>query len=253
MQARAVAFIPARSGSKRVPDKNIRPLAGHPLLAYSIRAAVDSGVFDAVICATDSEAYAHIARYYGAEVPVLRSAEISGDTSPDIEWVAWMLRELQAAGREYEIFSILRPTSPFRQPETVRRAWEIFLGDPRADSLRAVEKCRQHPGKMWIIRGGRMVPLLPFSNGSTPWHSSQYAALPEIYVQDASLEIAWTRVPLEQHSIAGETIVPFVSRGYEGFDINDPEDWWLAERLLGADDRYLPKIELPPYSLRETI
>ncbi len=248
---RAVAFIPARSGSKRVPDKNIRPLGGHPLLAYTVRAAIDSRVFDAVICATDSELYAEVARHYGAEVPWLRSAEISGDKSPDIEWVVWMLRKLQDTGRDFDVFSILRPTSPFRQPETIRRAWEAFVSDPRADSLRAIEKCRQHPGKMWVIRGQRMLPLIPFSNGTTPWHSSQYAALPEIYVQDASLEIAWTRIPLEQNSIAGEAIIPFVSQGHEGYDINEPEDWWLAERMLDNGEATLPVITSPAFSVKD--
>ena len=89
-----VAFVPARSGSKRVPNKNIRPLQGHPMISYTIRAALDSGVFDAVICATDSEEYRDIALHYGAEVPFLRPAEISGDKSPDIDWVVWMLRAL---------------------------------------------------------------------------------------------------------------------------------------------------------------
>jgi N-acylneuraminate cytidylyltransferase len=248
---RAVAFIPARSGSKRVPDKNIRPLGGHPLLAYTVRAAIDSGVFDAVICATDSELYAEVARHYGAEVPWLRSAEISGDRSPDIEWVVWMLRKLQDAGRDFDVFSILRPTSPFRQPETIRRAWAAFVSDPRADSLRAIEKCGQHPGKMWVIRGQRMLPLIPFSNGTTPWHSSQYAALPEIYVQDASLEIAWTRIPLEQNSIAGEAIIPFVSQGHEGYDINEPKDWWLAERMLDNEEATLPVIKSPAFSVKD--
>jgi len=253
MQTSVVAFIPARSGSKRVPHKNVRLLAGHPLLAYTIRAAIDSGVYDAVICATDSEVYAKVARYYGAEVPFLRSDEISGDKSPDIEWVVWMLQMLKAAGREFDIFSILRPTSPFRQPETIRRAWKMFQDDPHADSLRAIEKCAQHPGKMWVIRGGRMLPLLPFSNGTTPWHSSQYVALPKIFVQDASLEIAWTRVPLEQKSIAGESIIPFVSKGYEGFDINELEDWWLAERLLDVREVGLPQIELSPLIIQESL
>ena len=87
MSSKSVAFIPARSGSKRVPNKNIKLLGGHPMLAYTIQAAVDSGIFDAVICATDSEQYADIARHYGAEVPFLRSAAISGDKSPDVEWV----------------------------------------------------------------------------------------------------------------------------------------------------------------------
>lgn len=244
MPLRAVAFIPARSGSKRVPDKNVRPLAGHPLLAYSIRAALDSGVFDAVICATDSERYARIARHYGAEVPFLRDASISGDKSPDVDWVVWMLQRLLEAGRDYPVYSILRPTSPFRLPETIRRAWDRFSGDARADSLRAVEKCRQHPGKMWVLRGDRMLPLLPFTLDGTPWHSSQYAALPPVYAQDASLEIAWSRVPLAQHSIAGEAIIPFVSQGYEGFDINEPEDWWMAERLLETGAAVLPEVRV---------
>ena len=251
MKPRTVAFIPARAGSKRVKDKNIRPLSGHPMLAYSIRAAIDSGVFDAVICATDSERYADVARHYGSEVPFLRSAAISGDKSPDIEWVVWMLKSLKESGRDFEVFSILRPTNPFRQPETIRRAWSMFIEDPGADSLRAIAKCKQHPGKMWVLRGMRMLPLLPYTNSSTPWHSSQYDALPEIYAQDASLEIAWSRVPLEQNSIAGEAIIPFISHGLEGFDINNPEDWWMAERLLATREATLPAIRLPPYKLVE--
>ena len=247
MKPKSVAFIPARSGSKRVPDKNIKLLNGHPMLAYSVRAAIDSKVFDAVICATDSELYAEIARYYGAEVPFLRSPDISGDKSPDIDWVTWMLKELSEAGRNFDIFSILRPTSPFRVPRTVQLAWDLFINDTGADSLRAIEKCKQHPGKMWVIRGKRMLPVLPYTNGITPWHSSQYAALPEVYAQDASLEIAWSRVALEQKSIAGESIIPFVSQGYEGFDINEPEDWWIAERLVATQKAATPFIALPPY------
>lgn len=251
MKLRAVAFIPARSGSKRVPNKNVRLLSGHPMLAYTVRAAIDSGVFDAVICATDSEIYADVARHYGAEVPFLRSAEISGDKSPDIEWVVWMLNMLKQSGREFEIFSILRPTSPFRMPDTIQRAWKMFVEDSAADSLRAIEKCKQHPGKMWVIRGKRMLPVLPFVNGATPWHSSQYAALPEIYAQDASLEIAWSRVPLKSGSIAGEAIIPFISEGLEGFDINEPEDWWMAEGLLATGEAKLPVISQIPCKLTE--
>lgn len=247
MAPKAVALIPARAGSKRVANKNIRPLAGHPMMAYSIRAAIDSGVFASVICATDSADYADIARYYGAEVPALRPDDMSGDKSADIEWIRWILDLLDQRGDAFDVFSILRPTSPFRRAETIRRAWEKFLANPGADSLRAVEKCRQHPGKMWVIRGDRMLPLMPFSNGSTPWHSSQYAALPEIYAQDASLEIAWSRVAKEGDSIAGEAIIPFVSEGLDGFDINQPEDWLLAEQYVTSGAVALQPIDLPPY------
>ena len=251
MKPKSVAFIPARSGSKRVPDKNIKFLNSHPMLAYTVRAAIDSCVFDSVICATDSELYADIARHYGAEVPFLRPDDISGDKSPDIEWVVWMLKALKAVSRDYEVFSILRPTSPFRFPQTIQRAWDIFIHDRGADSLRAIEKCKQHPGKMWVIRGKRMLPLLPYTNGTTPWHSCQYAALPEIYAQDASLEMAWSRIALEQNSIAGESIIPFVSQGLEGFDINELEDWWIAERLVAEKMAVLPSILIPPYTLIE--
>ncbi len=247
MGPKAVALIPARAGSKRVANKNIRPLAGHPMMAYSIRAAIDSGVFASVICATDSAEYADIARYYGAEVPALRPEDMSGDKSADIEWIRWILDLLDQRGGVFDVFSILRPTSPFRRAETIRRAWDKFLANPGADSLRAVEKCRQHPGKMWVIRGDRMLPLMPFSNGSTPWHSSQYAALPEIYAQDASLEIAWSRVAKEGDSIAGEAIIPFVSEGLDGFDINQPEDWLLAEQYVTSGAVTLQPIPLSPY------
>lgn len=251
MKPKSVAFIPARSGSKRVPNKNIKPLAGHPMLAYTVRAAIDSGVFDAVICATDSQPYADIAKHYGAEVPFLRSSEISGDKSPDIEWVVWMLQQLKARGRDYEVFSILRPTSPFRLPETIQRAWQAFNEDPSADSLRAIEKCKQHPGKMWVVRGKRMLPIMPFTLNGTPWHSSQYAALPEIYAQDASLEIAWSRIALAQNTIAGEAIIPFISQGLEGFDINEPEDWLLAEYYLAHGQARLPVIAHEPCQINK--
>ena len=237
-----VAFIPARSGSKRIPHKNIKSLGGHPMLAYSIRAAIESKIFDSVICATDSEEYAQIALKYGAEVPFLRSQTISDDKSPDIEWVSWMLTELASRGRQYDIFSILRPTSPFRQAQTIQRAWGMFEANLEADSLRAIEMCRQHPGKMWVISDKRMLPLMPFKIGSTPWHSSQYAGLPEVYVQDASLEIAWVKTALVKKTIAGESIIPFVSQGYEGFDINEIEDFWVAEKLIENNLAKLPTV-----------
>lgn len=248
---KTVAFIPARSGSKRVPHKNIRPLAGHPVLAYSVRAAIDSGVFSTVICATDSELYAEVARHYGAEVPVLRSSEISGDKSPDIEWVDWMLATLRERGQDFDAFSILRPTSPFRKPATIRRAWEAFSRAEGADSLRAVEKCKQHPGKMWVVRGARMTPLMPLSPPEQPWHSSQYASLPDVYVQNASLEIAWTRVVRDGRTIAGQVLVPFLTTEEEGLDVNDEFDWWRAERMLDTGSATLPTINLTPWNLEK--
>jgi CMP-N,N'-diacetyllegionaminic acid synthase len=242
-----IGLIPARAGSKRVPDKNIRPLAGHPVIAYTIAAALQSEIFTAVVVSTDSEPYADIARYYGAEVPFLRPAEIAGDQSPDIEWIEYTLKRLRQEGRAYDCFSILRPTSPFRQAETIRRAWQEFLAEEGVDSLRAVEKCKQHPGKMWVIRGKRMLPLLPLSPPEQPWHSSQYPSLPEVYAQNASLEIARSRVVFEGRTIAGHVLMPFLTEGYEGFDVNQPYDWRLAEELVQTGQTTLPQVSQAPY------
>lgn len=245
-----VALIPARSGSKRVPGKNIRPLAGHPLIAYSIASAVESGIFSQVVVSTDSEEIADITRYYGAETPFLRPAEYSGDASPDIEFVEHALATLREQGREYECFSILRATSPFRKAETIRRAWKEFLSQNGVDSLRAVERCAQHPCKMWVVRGSRMMPLIPFGPAEQPWHSSQYPTLPEVYVQNASLEIAWSRVVFEGRTIAGNVLMPFMTHGDEGLDVNTEYDWMLAELMVERGDATLPPVPVAHFKPR---
>jgi N-acylneuraminate cytidylyltransferase len=240
-------LIPARQGSKRVPGKNVRALGGHPVIAYTIAPALESGVFESVIVSTDSEEIAAIARHYGADVPFLRPPQFAGDTSPDIEWLDYTLRELERAGRQWDCFSLLRPTSPFRTAATIRRAWLRFIGQEGVDSLRAVEKCAQHPGKMWIVNGDRMTPLLPSAPGTQPSHSTPYQALPPVYVQNASLEIAWTRVVFEGRTIAGDVLVPFLTEGFEGFDINDPHDWMIAERLIADGTAVLPPVPRVPH------
>ena len=246
-----VALVPARAGSKRVPNKNIRSLAGHPLIAYTISAALQSEIFRDVIFSTDSSYYGDIARYYGAEVPFLRPSKYAGDLSPDIEWVEHTLKRLQDEERTYDCFSILRPTSPFRLPKTIKRAWRAFLAEKGVDSLRAVEKCREHPGKMWIVRGTRMTPLLPLGPPQQPWYSSQYHSLPEVYVQNASLEIAWSRVVFESRTIAGHVLMPFFTKDYEGFDLNSDYDWNIAEQLVRSGQARLPSILQAPYPLEE--
>jgi N-acylneuraminate cytidylyltransferase len=231
----AVALVPARAGSTRVPGKNIAPLAGHPLIAYSIAAARDSGLFTSVLVSTDSEEIADVARRYGAEVPGLRPAAMAGARSPDIEWVRHVM-----AGRDEALFSILRPTSPFRTADTIRRAWDALHAVPGADSVRAIRPVKEHPGKMWRIEGDVMVPLLPQAPGEVPTHSRQFADLPEVFVQDSSLEIAWSRI-VADGEIAGQRVVPFRTTGLEGLSIDYPEDLEEAERHAAL----LPRIEVP--------
>ena len=150
-------------------------------------------------------------------------------------------------GRQWDCFSLLRPTSPFRTAATIRRASARFIAQDGVDSLRAVEKCAQHPGKMWVLDGDRMVPVLPSGSDGQPWHSTPYQALPPVFVQNASLEIAWTRVVFEGRTIAGSVLAPFLTEGYEGFDINDPHDWMVAERLIADGEVEPPPVPQVPY------
>ena len=242
----AVAFVPARSGSERVPHKNVRPLAGHPLLAYAIATAVQSDRFERVVVSTDSDEIADVARWYGADVPFLRPAEYATATSPDIEWLLYTLEHLD---ERFELFALVRATNPFRGPDVVRRGLEQLLATPEADSIRAVERVKQHPGKMWLLSGdGRtMSPLLDQSELDVAWHAGQYQALPPVYSQNSALEIAWTRVVTETGTREGSVLAPFLTQGLEGFNVDDEDDWEQAARLVASGEATLPEVGRPPY------
>jgi CMP-N,N'-diacetyllegionaminic acid synthase len=242
----AIALIGARAGSERVPGKNIRPLAGHPLLAYAIATARQTGVFERVLVSTDSEETAAIARHYGADVPFLRPAELATSTSPDVEWITWTLERLP---EQYDLFAIVRATNPFRGPDVIRRGLEQLLATPEADSIRAVELVKQHPGKMWTLTedGRTMTPLLDQTHLEVTWYAGQYQALPRVYVQNSALEIAWTRVVTETRTREGRVLAPFLTQGYEGFNVDDEDDWERAESLVAGGRVRLPAVDADPY------
>jgi CMP-N,N'-diacetyllegionaminic acid synthase len=246
----AIALIPARSGSQRVLDKNVRPLAGHPLLAYAVAAARQAGVFQRVVCSTDSGKIAEVAQRYGADVPFLRPAEFATSTSPDIEWLAYTLKEL---GEHYDLFAIVRATNPFRGPDAFLRGMRQLLATPEADSIRAIELVKQHPGKMWVVEGKTMRPLLEQGHLDVAWHAGQYPALPEVYVQNSALEIAWSRVVSQTGTREGRVVAPFLTRNHEGFNIDDEDDWDRARALVDAGEATLPDVDrLPrPYPAAE--
>lgn len=153
--ADVVAIIPARSGSKGVIDKNIKLLSGRPLLAYSIAAALLSKSIDRVIVSTDSEHYAHIAREYGAEVPFLRPAEISGDTSTDYDVVRHLLDwMIENEGHIPKYLVHLRPTTPLRDPACIEKAIECISHDNYATALRSSHEMIQSSYKTVEIEGG---------------------------------------------------------------------------------------------------
>jgi CMP-N,N'-diacetyllegionaminic acid synthase len=248
--AAAVCLIPARSGSKRLPHKNVMEIEGHPLIAYAIRAAIESEVFDRVVVSTDSAEYAEIAVHYGAEVPFLRPKEFASDTSRDFDWIFHLLSELNRHGSGFEMFSILRPTSPFRQAATIRRAFEQFTKNTELDSLRAVEICSQHPGKMWRVFGDLLVPLLPVQPENAEWYSSPTQSLPEVWVQNACIEFAYTRCIFEHNSIAGKRIGAFRTVFPEGFDLNSETDLMSLKSFVNSGKFTLPNVDVEPFGSR---
>ena len=228
----ALALIPARGGSKSIPRKNIRLFAGQPLIAYSIAAGLAAEMVTRVIVSTDDGEIAAVARRYGAEAPFLRPAEFSQDQTPDLpvfqhalEWLA------EHEGYQPEIVVQLRPTSPLRRAWHIDQAVAGLVEHPEADALRTVCVPFQNPYKMWRIGpDGLMHPLL--DTGFREPYNMPRQALPEVYWQTGYVDAAWADTILVKKSMTGERILPLVIDPSEWIDIDSPDDWRRAERLL---------------------
>jgi N-acylneuraminate cytidylyltransferase len=231
--AEVLAIVPARGGSKGLPRKNLRPLAGHPLIAYSVAAGLQATLVDRVICSTDSEEIADVARQYGAEVPFMRPAELARDDSPDIDAFQHVLRELQARENyRPDIIVQLRPTSPIRQPGQVDTGIETLLNNPGTDSIRAVTTSPATPYKMWKIKSDILTPLLTLDGVPEPFNMPRQA-LPEVWWQTGTLEIIRTSV-IESGSMTGSEIRPFVIDPEHAVDIDLIESFARAERIIAS-------------------
>jgi N-acylneuraminate cytidylyltransferase len=233
-----LAIIPARGGSKSIPRKNIRLLAGHPLIAYGIAAGLAAETVTRVIVSTDDDEIAEVARRYGAEVPFLRPAEHSQDATPDLPVFQHALRWL-AENEDYhpEIVVQLRPTSPFRRVAHIDGAVRRLLENPAADAIRTVCVPFQNPFKMWrIAEDGFMRPIgIELGIAHEPYNQPRQA-LPEVYWQTGYVDAAHTSVILEKNSMTGERILPLVIDPSEWIDIDSPDDWRRAERLLESGE-----------------
>ncbi len=143
---RNIAIIPARSGSKGLKNKNIKLLNGKPLIAYSIEAAYKCKMFDTVMLSTDSEEYAEIGRKCGADVPFLRSKEMSSDTAGSWDTVKEVLYNYEKQGKKFDTVALLQPTSPLRTPQDIMRGYEL-MDQKNADSITAV--CEMDHSPLW--------------------------------------------------------------------------------------------------------
>jgi CMP-N,N'-diacetyllegionaminic acid synthase len=228
-----LALIPARAGSKGVPGKNTRLLAGRPLLAYAVDAARRSGLVDRVLVSTDSEEIAAVARSSGAEVPFLRPSDLAGDASPMLPVVQHAVAALEGSGWIPEIVLLLQPTSPFRTPEHVRAAVAL-LRESGADAVVSVTEVPRHLSPDYVMRveQGRLMPFLPQGAAIARRQDARVA-----YVRDGTVYAFWRRTLAEQGSIYGRDCRPLVLPASESITIDTLADWAEAERRLAAGAR----------------
>lgn len=235
-----LALIPARGGSKSVPRKNLLEIGGKPLIAYTIAHALGARRIDRVIVSTDDEEIAEVARRYGAEVPFLRPAEISGDHALDVEFhrhaIEWLARE---EGYRPDMIVNLRPPHPVRRCETIDRAIEVFAQAHHADSLRSVRLAEVTAFKMWTIsEDGLLVPAATLPGAREPYNLPRQS-LPPVYWQDGYIDITRPSVVIEKNSTTGDVIIPFIIEE-ECVDIDYADEIPEAERLIARTEASAP-------------
>ncbi|MFT4144605.1 MAG: acylneuraminate cytidylyltransferase family protein [Mobilitalea sp.] len=224
-----LAIIPARSGSKSVPHKNIRLINGKPMLSYSIEHAKKSRYINRIILSTDSEAYANIGKEYGAEVPFIRPIEYATDTALDIDVFYHCLTYLKEnEGYHADVVVQLRPTYPIRDVEDIDAMIEILLKDSSYDSVRSIAPAKEIPYKMWFKDDNGTI--LPIMKEIPECYNMPRQQLPIIYYQNACIDIVKGEVILKQRSMSGKKIY-----GYEmkkNFDIDTEDEFKTAEEFI---------------------
>ena len=213
-----LAVIPARSGSKGIPHKNIGMFQGKPLLAHSVAHARESARVTRTLVSTDSELYAAIAREHGAEVPFMRPAEFSGDQSTDLDVFRHALQWLeQHEGYRPDICVHLRPTCPIRDPVDIDRAVQMLMEEPIPDSVRSVVEAPETPFKMWFCsQDGFLDPVV--TRGFHEPYNMPRQAIPQAYLQNANIDVVWSRVILQQNSMTGRKIRPMIMKDFHDVD-----------------------------------
>lgn len=232
---RVCALIPARCGSKGVRDKNIRVINGKPMLAYSVESALSSKLVDSVVVSTDSERYAEIARGYGAQIPFLRPADIASDSATDYDVFRHFLEWLKQNRHELpEAIVHLRPTHPFRKEGDIDAMVETLLANQDVDSVRSVSRARQTPYKMWVFeRDSTMKPVATCDVEEA--YNAPRQALPEVFMQNACIDVVRTSTLIEKQSMTGDVIAGYVM-DYD-FDIDTEDDFLKAELCLTASEK----------------
>ena len=236
-----LAIIPARAGSKGLPNKNILPLNGQPLLSYSIAAGIQTPEIKRVICSTDSQNIANIAKNFGAEVPFLRPTKYAQDMSQDIDLFEHALKWLKDNNSYVPDLVInLRPTSPIRYIKDIQKAISLINSDEKIDSVRSISTPPTTPYKMWKKKSSILIePLLKINDNPEPFNSPRQA-LPIIWAQTGSIEVIRERTISNLHSMSGNNIAGLEVSEDTYIDIDTINSMQLAEVVLSKLDCIKP-------------
>ncbi|OUX18448.1 MAG: hypothetical protein CBE17_01740 [Gammaproteobacteria bacterium TMED257] len=224
------AFIPARSGSERVKNKNMRILNGKPLISYTLGQIRNSKHINKTYISTDYKGIEKKLDLDKNTYVIKRPENISKSNSVDIDWVLHILKKIKDDLPDFIV--LLRPTSPFRTSNFIDSSIEKFLKNPKYDSARAVKMVKEHPDKMWIKKNSGIIPYNGFKkNEKEDLHSMQFKSLDKVFIQTSSLEILNTKSILRNKKLSGRKILPLFSDNLNSFTIDYEFDFDIAELI----------------------
>lgn len=228
---RVLAIVPARKGSKGLPLKNVRPLEGHPLLAWPIMAANNSSYIDKVIISTDDQNFADIAVGYGAECPFLRPEELATDTASSIDFIIHAIEQLSQVGEKFDWIVLLEPTSPLTMSSDIDSALELLSkSSSDADSVVGVSLLETaHPAfTVKVQKSGLIKPYMSNNFKELPRRQD----LEELYCLDGSLYITKVDALLDTKAFCHDRTLPFITERYKSFEVDDLVDFVCIEAIM---------------------
>jgi CMP-N,N'-diacetyllegionaminic acid synthase len=225
MKPRVLGVIVARGGSKRLPGKHLRPLAGKPLLAWTVEAAREAASLTRCLVSTDSPDIARCAAVHGGEVPFLRPPELATDTASPLDVLRHALGFCEAAGERYDAVALLQATSPFRRSRHIDEAVALFFSE-QADAVTAIRPVQEHGWYQCRLEDRKIVPLLPGAAYETPRHQ-----LPEAFLENGAIYVLRPGNILAGR-FYGEKVLGYRMEPSDSVDIDTMEDFLWAEFLL---------------------
>jgi len=232
-----LAIITARGGSKGVPGKNIKPLCGHPLIAYTIKAAQKCSSLNDFLVSTDSEEIAEVAARYGAKPPFLRPGELARDDTPSCLVLQHALLEYEKLyARGVDVIVLLQPTTPLRTAHDIDMAVEMFLKAPEADSLiSCFADAACHPRVMYTMEGDRLVPLL--EDRRLPVRRQDFE---KVYLRNGAVYITKRETLMKKNTIIGDSLLCYEMPFIRSVNIDEPGDFRLAEVIMREFEKDRP-------------